>query len=73
MLVFFKNAVEKRAKGMSKKSIIMKNLQKLLNVQKSKVEQLEIELSEIKHSKACLEEDFFHAIKQLQSISLKPK
>ena len=46
---------------------VIKNLQKLLTVQKAKVQQLECELSEIKQSKACLEDDFFHVIAQLQS------
>lgn len=50
---------------------IVKNLQKLLSIQKAKVEQLEVELTQIKQSKACLEDDFFHAITQLQSIKLK--
>ena len=46
--------------------IIIKNLQKLLTAQKARVQQLESELSEIKQSKACLEDDFFHVIAQLQ-------
>lgn len=52
---------------------IVRNLQKLLNVQKAKVQQLEVELTQIKQSKACLEDDFFHAIAQLQSMKLKQK
>lgn len=52
---------------------IVKNLQKLLNIQKAKVHQLEAELSQIKQTKACLEDDFFHAIAQLQSIKLQHK
>lgn len=49
---------------------VVKNLRKLLAVQKTKVQQLEVELSHIKRTKACLEEDFFHAIEQLQSINI---
>lgn len=49
----------------------VKNLQKLLEVQKFKMQQLEVELSQIKHTKACLEDDFFHAIEQLRLIKLQ--
>lgn len=52
---------------------IVKSLQKLLTIQKTKVQQLEVELSQIKQSKACLEDDFFHAITQLQLIKLQQK
>ena len=50
---------------------LIKNLKKLLSVQKTKVEQLEMELSQIKRTKACLEEDFFHAIAQIQAIKVQ--
>lgn len=52
---------------------IIKNLQKLLTVQKARVQQLEVELSQVKQTKACLEDDFFHAIAQLQLIKLQQK
>lgn len=52
---------------------IIKNLQKLLTVQKARVQQLEVELSEVKQSKACLEDDFFHVIEQLQLNKVKQK
>jgi len=47
---------------------LIKNLRKLLAVQKTRVQELEVELSQVKRTKACLEEDFFHAIEQLQAI-----
>lgn len=52
---------------------IIKNLQKLLTVQKAKVHQLELELFQVKQTKACLEDDFFHAIAQLKLIKLQQK
>ena len=52
---------------------IIKNLQKLLTVQKARVQQLEVELSQVKQTKACLEDDFFHSIAQLQLIKLQQK
>lgn len=52
---------------------IVKNLQKLLNIQKARVQQLEVELYQIKQSKACLEDDFFHAITQLQLVKSQQK
>jgi hypothetical protein len=51
----------------------LKNLRKLLAVQKTRVQQLEVELSQIKRTKACLEEDFFHAIEQIQSIKIQQR
>ncbi|MGD0465406.1 MAG: hypothetical protein ABSA84_01765 [Gammaproteobacteria bacterium] len=51
----------------------LKNLRKLLAVQKTRVQQLEVELSQIKRTKACLEEDFFHAIEQIQSIKMQQR
>lgn len=51
----------------------LKNLRKLLAVQKTLVQQLEVELSQIKRTKACLEEDFFHAIEQIQSIKMQQR
>ncbi len=52
---------------------IIKILQKLLTVQKARVQQLEVELSQVKQTKACLEDDFFHAIEQLQLNKLQQK
>lgn len=50
---------------------LIRNLKKLLSVQKNKVQQLETELLQIKQSKAYLEEDFFHAIEQIKAIKLQ--
>lgn len=50
---------------------LIKNLKKLLTVQTTKVQKLEMELSQIKRTKASLEEDFFHAIAQIQAIKMQ--
>ena len=52
---------------------LIKNLRKLLAVQKTRVQELEVELSQVKRTKACLEEDFFHAIEQIQSIKTQQR
>jgi len=59
--------------GLIKSLKNLKNLRKLLAVQKTRVQQLEVELSQIKRTKACLEEDFFHAIEQIQSIKIQQR
>ena len=61
------------AMGLIKSLKNLKNLRKLLAVQKTRVQQLEVELSQIKRTKACLEEDFFHAIEQIQSIKIQQR
>jgi hypothetical protein len=52
---------------------IIRNLKKSLSVQKERMEKLEVELSQVKKSKACLEDDFFHAIEQLRLTSVRRK
>ncbi len=59
--------------GLIKNLKNVKSLRKLLEVQKTRVQQLEVELSQIKRTKACLEEDFFHAIEQIQSIKTQQR
>ena len=50
---------------------IIRNLKKSLTIHKEKLHKLEVELSQVKKSKACLEDDFFHAIEQLQLSRLQ--